>query len=139
MTRKDFLTLIGAGSGALFVGSCLSGCKKTSDSTTGPSSVDFTLDLTNTAYAVLLANGGYVVHSGVIVARTLAGAYIAASDSCTHEGASLAFQGSSSRFYCSRHGATFATDGSVTNGPATRSIATYNTQLTGTSLRVYSS
>ena len=141
MDRKQFLSLIGLSVTAAGVINC-TGCSKNSDSsssgTNGPTGVDFTLDLNASANAVLLTNGGYLVSNGVIVARTVAGAYIAVQHSCTHESYGLVYQGTSSRFYCANHGATFSNSGAVTNGPATRSLTTYNTTLTGTSLRVYS-
>lgn len=142
MDRKDFLAKTGIAALSFAVISCI-GCSKSSDSastgtTTGPTGIDFTLDLSATANAALLTNGGYLVSNGVIVARTLAGAYISVQHSCTHESYSLVYQGSSSRFYCANHGATFSNTGAVTNGPATRALTVYNTVLTGTSLRVYS-
>lgn len=142
MDRKEFLSLIGLGTASAVVMSCI-GCSKSSDSSssgtvTGPTGIDFTLDLNATANATLLTNGGYLVSNGVIVARTLAGAYISVQHSCTHESYGLVYQGSNSRFYCANHGATFSNAGAVTNGPATRALTVYNTTLTGTSLRVYS-
>ncbi len=139
MTRKDFLSSVGL-SATAFSLLCCEACKKSSDSadTTGPSSVDFTLDLSASANAALLSNGGSLISNGVIVARTIAGAYIAVQKSCTHQSYTLAYQGSNSRFYCANHGATFSENGTVLTGPASRSLSTYHTTLTGTSLRVYS-
>lgn len=141
MTRKEFLDSVGINAVALTMLSC-EACKKDSSSgsgsTSGPSNVDFTLDLTASANAALLSNGGYLVSNGVIVARTTAGSYIAVQSSCTHESYNLIYQGSNSRFYCTNHGASFSNTGSVLNGPASKSLKVYNTTLTGSSLRVYS-
>lgn len=141
MTREEFLDSIGVSVAALAIVSC-EACKKDSGSssggTSGPSNVDFTLDLTSSANSALQSNGGYMVSNGVIVARTTAGAYIAVQSSCTHESYTLIYQGSSSRFYCTNHGASFSNSGSVLNGPASKSLKVYNTTLTGSSLRVYS-
>lgn len=142
MDRKEFLASIGVSTLSLAVLAC-AGCSKSSDSSSsgsvnGPTGVDFTLDLNASANSTLLANGGYLVSNGVIVARTLAGAYIAVQHSCTHESYGLVYQGSNSRFYCANHGSTFTNAGVVTTGPATKSLTVYNTTLTGTSLRVYS-
>lgn len=141
MDRKDFLNGIGMSAAAFALINCI-GCKKTdgiiSVDTAGPIGVDFTLDLSLAANIALLANGGSLVANGVIVARTKAGAYIAVQRSCTHESYTLTYQPSNSRFYCPNHGASFSENGSVTNGPASRSLTVYNTQLTGTTLKVYS-
>ncbi|MGI8635557.1 MAG: ubiquinol-cytochrome c reductase iron-sulfur subunit [Segetibacter sp.] len=139
MTRKEFLSLIGFSTAGIAVASCVSGCAKNVNSgTSAPANVDFTLDLGQAANAVLLNNGGYIYKDGVIVARTLAGAYIAVQQVCTHETVSVIYQPNSHRFYCDAHGATFSETGVVTGGPAPRPLKTYNTSLTANSLRVYS-
>ncbi|WP_299289223.1 Rieske 2Fe-2S domain-containing protein [uncultured Mucilaginibacter sp.] len=142
MDRKEFLASIGLSAASFAILSCV-GCSKSSDNLSsgtanGPTGVNFTLDLSSSANAALLTNGGYLVSNGVIVARTTAGAYIAVQQSCTHENYGLVYQGSNNRFYCNNHGATFSNSGAVTNGPANRPLTTYNTTLTGTSLKVYS-
>lgn len=129
MDRKQFFSMVGIGVGAIIIEQCLSGCAKSTTSTT----VDFTLDVSSGALA---QNGGYLVQNGVIVARTQSGNYIAVSAACTHEGQNVTF--TNGRFYCSRHGATFSETGAVTNGPANTPLTKYLTSLTGTSLRVYS-
>lgn len=141
MTRKEFLDSVGISAVALTMLGC-EACKKDSSSgsgsTSGPSNVDFTLDLTSSVNTALLSNGGYLVSNGVIVARTTAGSYIAVQSSCTHESYTLIYQGINSRFYCTNHGASFSNTGAVLNGPASKSLKVYNTTLTGSSLRVYS-
>ena len=141
MDRKQFLSLLGGGAAAASVLSCLEGCSKqaVSANTSGPGNVNFTLDLTQPANAALQTAGGYLYSNGVIVAKTINGDYIAVQQSCTHESATLMYQGTSHRFYCDRHGATFSESGAVTNGPASRALKQYNTSLNGNQLRVYSS
>jgi cytochrome b6-f complex iron-sulfur subunit len=133
MDRKEFLALVGTSIAAITIGACFGGCSK---STTTPSQpvVNFTLSLTDPANSALNTNGGYVYSQGVIVARTLTGAYIAVSQACTHQGVSVVYQ--SPGFYCQAHGSTFASNGVVTGGPATSPLKAYTTQLTGTSLHV---
>ena len=139
MDRKEFLSLLGFGSASVALTSCIAGCSKNvSSGTTAPSGVDFTLDLSQTANAALQTNGGYIYKSNVIVARTMAGVYIAVQQVCTHESVSVTYQGSNHRFYCDGHGATFSETGAVTGGPAPASLKTYNTTLTANVLRVYS-
>ena len=138
MNRKEFLSLIGCSTAGVAMASCLAGCSKNvSSGTTAPTNVDFTLDLTQAANAALLNNGGYIYKDGVIVARTLAGAYIAVQQVCTHETVTVTYQASNHRFYCDGHGATFTEAGVVTGGPAPRTLKTYNTSLTANSLHVY--
>ncbi|MCX2574635.1 QcrA and Rieske domain-containing protein [Pedobacter sandarakinus] len=141
MDRKDFLNSIGISAAAFALLNCI-GCKKNEPGSTadtaGPTNVSFTLDLSLAANAALLNNGGSLVTNGVIVARTNTGAYIAVQRSCTHESYTLNYQPGSSRFYCPNHGATFSESGAVTGGPTNRSLTVYNTQLNGTSLKIYS-
>jgi len=143
MDRKEFLSVIGVSAAAFTVMNCMA-CSKSSDnsssgnSVSGPTGVDFTLDLTATANAALLTNGGYMATNGVIVAKTTAGAYIAVQQSCTHESYPLIYQGSSQQFYCNNHGSAFTEAGAVKNSPASRNLTVYNTTLTNSSLRVYS-
>jgi len=143
MERKEFLSILGVGAAAIACGQCFTGCKKndavTNDAVTNPpTTVDFTLDLTNPAYAALKTNGGYVYNSGVIVARTASGSYVAVSSTCTHAGGTVQFDVNNSLFHCPVHGSNFALGGSVLNGPAGSPLTKYNTSLSGNSLRVYS-
>ncbi len=139
MERKEFLTLIGHTTSLLFMG-CLAACSKSegTGSTAAPSNVDFTLDLSQPANTALNTNGGYLYSNGLIVARTLTGAYIAVQQVCTHESFSVVYQPSAHRFYCSRHGGTYSEAGEVTGGPPPRALAVYHTAFTNTLLRVYS-
>jgi cytochrome b6-f complex iron-sulfur subunit len=136
MDRKEFLNLLGLSVGGMVVVSCLGSCAD--DSEDEPETVDFILNLTETANAALNSNGGFVVRNGIIVARTTAGVYIAVAAACTHQGTTVQYQSGNRRFFCPNHGSNFAEDGSVINGPATRPLREYQTQLTGTVLRVFS-
>ncbi len=137
MDRKEFLSLAGAGAAAALCSACLGGCKNP-DAITGPTNVNFTLDLSQPANSALTHNGGYVYNAGVIVARTTNGAYVAVSQTCTHAGSTIVYDSSANRFFCPAHGSAFATDGSVINGPASDPLTRYNTQLNGNLLKVYS-
>lgn len=130
---------MGLGATAALAG-CLAGCSKNvgTGSTNGPTGVDFTLDLTQSANAALQTNGGYVYRSGIIVARTLNGNFIAVQQVCTHENFSVIYEAGSHRFYCNGHGGTFSESGQVLGGPPPRPLTSYNTSLSGNSLRVYS-
>ncbi|HEY8688305.1 MAG TPA: Rieske 2Fe-2S domain-containing protein [Chitinophagaceae bacterium] len=138
MERKDFLSMLGMGTTGLVLG-CLSGCSKGQGvSSSAPTNVDFTLDLTQAPNAALKNNGGFIYNSGLIIARTLAGQYIAVSQTCTHQNYSVGYIAASHEFYCSAHGGTYAENGQVFGGPPPRSLTSYNTSLNGNMLRIYS-
>lgn len=133
MNRKEFLSILGISAGGLVVATCLGGCKKTETNAT-----DFTLDLNSSVNSALNTNGGFVVTKGIIVARTNSGTYIAVAAACTHEGTSVSYQAANNRFHCPSHGANFSSSGAVLNGPANTALLQYKTELTGTTLRIYS-
>lgn len=139
MERKEFLSLVGQSASLLFLG-CMSSCSKGQGTggTTGPSNVDFTLDLSQSINAPLNANGGYTYSNGIIIARTLTGSYLAVQQVCTHESFSVVYQPSNHGFYCSRHGGTYSEAGAVTGGPPPKALTKYNTSLNGNMLRIYS-
>jgi len=138
MDRNEFLSQVGLGVASLLVPVSISGlssCSKMDTATPTPTNVDFTID---TSTGALSVNGGYLIQSGVIVARTKTGTFIAVSAACTHEGTNVYYSSGSSGFICSRHGARYNEIGTVTQGPASQSLTQYKTTLTGKSLRVYS-
>ena len=142
MRRHEFLTALGVSAGTVIFAPFLTSCSKSSTMDTTPpppggSTVDFTLDLSLPANSALNTNGGSLLSSGIIVARTSAGAYIAVASACTHQGFTLAFDNLGNQFHCANHGSNFAVTGAVINGPATTALKSYNTTLTGTSLRVF--
>ena len=140
MDRKDFLSQVGVGAAAFLAPICLggiAGCGKLSNDSTpsAPSNVDFTLDVSSGALA---SNGGFLVSQGILVARTNAGAFLAVSAACTHEGTSVTYNAANNNFVCPNHGAKFSSSGMVTLGPATTNLKSYNTSLTNSTLRIYS-
>jgi len=137
MDRKEFLSVVGLGAAAIVCSYCFGGCQK-DNPISAPTNVDFSLDLTNAAYATLRTNGGYIYNGGVIVAKTIHGTYVAVSQGCTHQGATVTYDASSDQFYCPSHGSLFATNGGVTRGPAANPLTVYKTTLTGNTLHVYS-
>ena len=140
MDRKNFLSQVGVGAAAFLAPICLggiAGCGKSSNDSTpsAPSNVDFTLDVSSGALA---SNGGFLVSQGILVARTNAGAFLAVSAACTHEGTSVTYNAANNNFVCPNHGAKFSNTGMVTLGPATTNLKSYNTSLTNSTLRIYS-
>ena len=143
MDRKDFWSQVGVGAAAFLAPICLggiAGCGKSSSGSTSsvpspPSNVDFTLDVSSGALA---SNGGFLVSQGILVARTSAGAFLAVSAACTHEGTTVNYNAANNNFVCPNHGAKFSNTGMVTLGPAPTNLKSYNTSLTNSTLRIYS-
>ncbi len=131
MTRKEFIAQVGGGSAALFFVVCAASCKK--KSATPTPAVNFTVDISTGALAT---NGGSLVQSGVLVARTLSGSFIAVAAACTHQGTTINFVSGSTSFSCPNHGAKFDSGGNVTMGPATTALKKYTTSLSGNTLTV---
>lgn len=144
MERQEFLRLLGVTGIAVCAGCSLESCSGSSDPSpsgnTGPTGIDFTLDLTASANAALLSDGGAVYQSGVIVVCLSASlqVYTAVSQVCTHQGTTIGFDVANGNFLCPNHGSRFSTVGVVINGPASVSLKKYNTSLSGTNLRVFS-
>ena len=135
MNRKEFLSNVKFGTALILLPACiggLAGCEKT---IVEPQNVDFTVDISS---GPLASNGGYTIQNGVIIARTNSGDFLAVSAACTHQGTNVRYYSSSNNFICPNHGAKYDSTGKVTQGPATRNLAQYNTELTGTLLKVFS-
>jgi cytochrome b6-f complex iron-sulfur subunit len=136
MDRKEFLLQLGTTAMSFPVClAMLSGCSQENEVSPAPTNVDLTIDVST---GQLSKNGGYVVQNGIIIARTTSGDFLAVSAACTHEGITVQYESAKNDFYCSGHGAVFTSSGSVSKGPASKALTKYNTELTGTSLRVYS-
>jgi cytochrome b6-f complex iron-sulfur subunit len=140
MDRKNFLSQVGVGAAAFLAPICLggiAGCGKSSNDSTpsAPSNVDFTLDVSSGALA---SNGGFLVSQGILVARTNAGAFLAVSAACTHQGTNVNYNAANNNFVCPSHFSEFSSSGMVTLGPATTNLKSYNTSLTNSTLRIYS-
>jgi cytochrome b6-f complex iron-sulfur subunit len=137
--RHEFLRSLGLKGASLFAVYCgvstLSSCEN--ESLSPATAVDFTLDLTNAAYAALNTVGKYVIYNQVVVARVSNTSFAAVTQICTHEGkAQVMYNGTA--FYCTAHGATFNTSGtSLTTKITNKALKSYQTALSGTSLRVY--
>ncbi len=139
MNRKEFFARVGFGAAAVLVPACIAGlatsCSTEGTPSVAPSGVDFLLDVST---GNLATNGGYLVTKGIVVARTLAGDFIAVSAACTHQGTSVNYASNGNKFVCPNHGAQFSSTGAVTQGPANSNLTAYKTTLTGNSLRIYS-
>ena len=86
--------------------------------------IDAASPLAATGSAALVTSAA----ANVLVARTAADAFTALTATCTHEGCAITgFSGQS--YVCPCHGSQFDTAGRVLNGPATRSLRSYQTQF----------
>ncbi|CAN5828748.1 Rieske (2Fe-2S) protein [soil metagenome] len=146
MERKEFLSLLSAGTASFLVMGCLGGCsKKAMDDPDmqpnqpggGTNKTDFTFSLDDAGNASLKTKGNALVKNGVIVAHTNAGTYIAVAAACTHQGTTVEFQAPANRFHCPNHGSNFTETGAVINGPAGTPLKQFKTTLTGNNLRVH--
>ena len=144
MQRKEFLTALGISASTVVFAPYLVSCSKgdslnaSGNNGTPSGVVDFTLDLSLPANSVLNTNGSSMISNGLIVAKTSSGIYIAVDSKCTHQGYTLSYNNGTSEFHCASHGSNFSNAGLVINGPATSALKVYKTQLSGTTLRVYS-
>jgi len=145
MERKDFLRSLGGAAAFALVFPCIHGCSK--DEINGnleevPTGVDFTIDLDAPEAAKLATNGGFILKNLVVVARNLQGGYVAASQVCSHEsydGVRFMPQ-DGGIFRCDVHGSRFAQDGTPLNsveGDAPKPLKIFNTELSGSQLRVF--
>ena len=137
MERKDFLKKTFAMCGlALIPAGVIESCNKQTYS--GPSNVNFTLDLTSAANAALNTSGGSVLINGLIVIRLNSSTFDAFSSTCTHAGCTVGYSGGST-LVCPCHGGTYsATTGSVISGPPPSALTKYTTTLSGNILTVKS-
>ena len=142
MERNEFLKKLGIGGAALMAVYCvgsLGSCKKKDKNIPQAENKDFTLDLNDSNYSTLKNNGGFVVVNNVVVAKAKNVTYVAVTQICSHEGnINVIYDASNDNFYCSSHGARFNTSGGGLNSEGSKGLKTYNTMLTGTSLRVFS-
>lgn len=152
MERKDFLRSLGGGAAFALTFSCLHGCS--SDSVADPEvrptpvGVDFELDLNAEGATELSKNGGFILarsrpglkYTDVVVARSLEGNFVAASQICSHEQTDLVRfvpDVDGGIFACSAHGSEFDQTGTPINNITKNPLKIFKTSLTGTILRVY--
>jgi cytochrome b6-f complex iron-sulfur subunit len=134
MERRDFLEKLGIGAAFVLTTSCLQSCSKND-----VSPVDFTLNLDDTANSALKTNGNYIISNGTVVAKTTTGDYVAATLTCSHEGEKkVKYDKASNQYLCTAHDARFDLQGKGQNSNGSKGLTIYKTQLTGTTLRVYS-
>lgn len=138
MERKEFLKSIGSAAALAITFSCLGGCSQAEDFTAPdetPTGTLFTIDLAAAAAISLKNNGGYLIKNNIVVARNLAGNYVAATVVCSHEQRKdVIFR--NNEFYCTAHGARFDLTGKGLNTDGRNGLKIYKTSLAGSILSV---
>lgn len=140
ISRNEFLKSLGFKGASLLaiycVASTVTSCINEAGDPTGGEGLDFTLDLTEAANSSLNTVGNYLIVNRVVIARVSADAFAAVTQICSHENKSkVIYQGSG--FYCTEHGAKYTLEGVGLNSEGKKGIKAYNTELTGTELRIY--
>jgi len=138
MDRRLFISRLSAGAGVALAVTCLGSCMSGTEPDPSGILVDFSLDLDQTP--ALQPNGGFLVTNNVLVAKTNQGEYVAATVICSHESQKkVTFDKSANNFYCTAHDARFAIDGKGLNSKGNRNLTVYQTALSGSTLRIFSS
>jgi cytochrome b6-f complex iron-sulfur subunit len=142
MTRRDIIQRVLAGSVTLLViPQVLTSCSKDEDDpdpTTNPppgGSGDVTIDLNESANAILNSPGGSLIKSNILVIN-LGTVFSAVSSICTHEGCTVGYKQSSNIIQCPCHGSQYDTSGTVITGPAPRALKSYTVTREGDILTI---
>jgi len=151
-SRREFCTHACHAAAAVAIGSVLQGCGGGGGNPSGPSIPPSTpLAVINGTVAgsaitvsvdgaspLAAVGGAALVRSSagdVLTYRTAQDAFAAVTAMCTHEACTIT--GLNGQTYvCPCHGSQFNITGSVLSGPATRSLRTYATSLSGSTLSI---
>lgn len=139
MNRRDLIQRVLVGGAVLIMApSVLDSCTK--DPSTDPSGTGtgskVNLDLSLPANAALNNSGGSVVSQGIIVINTGGGNYVALSNTCTHQGCTVAYNQGAGNIQCPCHGSVYSMSGSVVQGPAPRALKSYPVTVSGNILSI---
>ena len=140
ISRNEFLKTLGFKGASLLAIYCgastLTSCINEAGDPSGNVGLDFTLDLTDPVNSKLNSVGNYLIVNKVVIARVSADQFAAVTQICSHENKSkVIYQGTG--FYCTEHGAKYTIEGVGLNSEGKKGIKAYNTQLTGTTLRIF--
>ncbi len=95
-----------------------------------PTSVILSLDLAETANAVLKTVGGYIIKNRIVVAQTSTGNYVAATQTCSHEPKNRVIY-RDKEWYCTDHGARYTLQGAGLNSKGSRGLTVYKVTQIG--------
>lgn len=144
MKRGEFLRSLGLSTSTLMafycLGTTMTACGSSDDDpapdpnpgggngitgTTTGSNINFTVDLTNSAYTDLKTAGNAKIIGDVLVALPTTGSYVALSKICTHEGTAVGYRKAQNDIQCPNHLSEFSLTGAVKQGPAVNPLKTY--------------
>ena len=136
MKRREFIKASCAlcGLGAIGTTMLTEGCKKNDTTPQGPT-VNFTIDISQSAYSGLTYSGGSIASNGVVIVN-LSGSYIAVAEQCTHKKCNVSYDNSANNFVCPCHNGVFGTNGNVISGPPKTPLKTYTVTKNGAVLTV---
>lgn len=140
MNRRDSLQKLVLGGTVLFLApSVLQSCSKDTGADPTPPGPkpgqSITLDLSLPENAALNNPGGSKIVQSILVANTGTG-YVALSSICTHQGCTVAYNGTANKIQCPCHGSEYSTTGSVLAGPAPAPLESYPVSKTGNTLTI---
>ena len=142
LTRRTLVSIGGASAGALLLAACTPGGAEGAGGSGGSGGSDGSSGGGSGSAKVSLASipvGGAVsatlAGKPIVVSQPSAGQVVAFSAVCTHQGCTVAPQGT--EFDCPCHGSRFdGTTGDVLNGPARDPLPKLNAQVSGGSVTV---
>lgn len=97
--------------------------------TTTGSSINYTVDLTSSAYSKLKNTGEFSIIGDTIVVATGNKSYVALSKACTHQGTTVQYRKDKGDLWCDNHGSEFNLDGSVKKSPAASPLTVFRATL----------
>jgi cytochrome b6-f complex iron-sulfur subunit len=140
MKRNEFIKGIAVGGSILFSTPLLfnSCSKEDTEPDPGPNNGggELVIDLSDSKYADLGSDGGFVYAGNIIIIRLSSSSYIALSKICTHEQCTVSYNNSTGQLPCPCHGSVFNTNGNVLNGPAVNPLKKYSVTLSNNKLTI---
>ncbi|UBM59178.1 Rieske (2Fe-2S) protein [Marinilongibacter aquaticus] len=136
ISRLQFLRNLGFGGSALmavYLSSCVN---ETVNPASSPSGQSTTVDLSDSANAALLQDGGYIILGNIVVANIGNGKFAAVTRICSHEGEKRVIY-RNGEFYCTAHGARYDTSGNGLNGNGSRGLIAYTVTEEGNVLTIF--
>lgn len=148
MERKEFLAKFGITMAAVCAGCSLYSCGSDPKDEPTPNNPGGGTNNPPAGSGLITANldselrnvGDFKAGGGAILVRLAAGstaaAFTAVQIACTHQGTSINYNATQTRFICPNHGSQFSTTGAVLLGPATTALKVYNVAISGNTLTV---
>jgi cytochrome b6-f complex iron-sulfur subunit len=143
MNRREFLMWVGIGGLASSLPVALAACSPKSEKSESPTLSKRTDGFQSVGTVAELNQKGQLLNKefaggSVLVVSNPANpkAIAAVNPICTHKGCTVEWKGGKKAFVCPCHQAEFSFDGKVLQGPAKKSLPTYNAKIEGDSVLV---